>query len=64
MLGWPLAFLIIALLAALLGFTEIVGQAAWMAQALFALFLLLFLGSFVLRRNPPSKDQRTTRQAK
>lgn len=62
MLSWPLAFLIIALLAALLGFTEIGGPAAWIARALFALFLVLFLASIAFRRNRASKNERSTKE--
>jgi uncharacterized membrane protein YtjA (UPF0391 family) len=64
MLSWPLAFLIIALLAALLGFTGIVGPAAWMAKALFALFLVLFLASITLSRRRAAKDERSTKALK
>jgi uncharacterized membrane protein YtjA (UPF0391 family) len=47
MLGWTLMFLIIALLAGVLGFTSIAGAAAGIAQILFVVFLVLFLASFV-----------------
>ena len=50
MLSWPLAFLIIALLAALLGFSGIAGAAAWMAKAFFALLMVLFLASVTFGR--------------
>src|SRR6266853_4439147 len=43
MLSWSLAFLIIALLAALLGFAGIGGTAGWFAKILFGLFLAVFL---------------------
>ena len=55
MLSWPLAFLIIVILAALLGFSGIAGPAAWMAKLLFSLFLLLFLASITVHRKRPSK---------
>lgn len=64
MLSWPLAFLIIALLAALLGFTGIAGPAAWMAKALFALFLALFLASITFSRKWTSKAERSTKEPK
>ena len=64
MLSWALAFLIIALLAALLGFTGIAGPASWMAKGLFALFLALFLASFTFSRRRPAKDERSTREYK
>jgi uncharacterized membrane protein YtjA (UPF0391 family) len=63
MLSWPLAFLIIALLAALLGFTGIAGPAAWMAKAFFALFLVLFLASITRSRKRMSKAERLTKQS-
>ncbi len=40
-------FLIIALVAGVLGFTSIAGTAAGIAQVLFVIFLVLFLASFV-----------------
>ena len=40
-------FLIIALVAGVLGFTSIAGAAAGIAQVLFVIFLVLFLASFV-----------------
>jgi uncharacterized membrane protein YtjA (UPF0391 family) len=42
MTNWPLAFLIAALLAALLGFAGVGGATAWIARALLVLFLALF----------------------
>jgi uncharacterized membrane protein YtjA (UPF0391 family) len=43
MLGWSLIFLIVALIAAALGFTGIAGAAAGIAQVLFWVFLFVFL---------------------
>lgn len=43
MLRWALGFFIVALLAALLGFTGIAVAAAGIAKLLFYLFLILFL---------------------
>jgi uncharacterized membrane protein YtjA (UPF0391 family) len=43
MLRWALVFLIVALLAALFGFTDIAGAAAWIAKFLFFLFLVGFV---------------------
>jgi uncharacterized membrane protein YtjA (UPF0391 family) len=45
-----LAFLVIALVAALLGFGSIAGTAAWIAKVLFVVFLILFLVSLIRRR--------------
>ena len=50
MLNWSLAFLVIALVAALLGFGSIAGTAAWIAKVLFVVFLVLFLVSLIGRR--------------
>jgi uncharacterized membrane protein YtjA (UPF0391 family) len=43
MLGWAVGFLLIALLAALLGFGGIAGAAAGFAQILFYVFIALFV---------------------
>jgi uncharacterized membrane protein YtjA (UPF0391 family) len=64
MLSWPLAFLIIALLAALLGFTGMAGTAASMAKSLCALFLVLFLASITISRKRISKAGRLTNEPK
>jgi uncharacterized membrane protein YtjA (UPF0391 family) len=52
-LRWAIAFFIIALLAAVLGFTGIAVAAAGIAKILFYIFLILFLISLlggVMRR--------------
>jgi len=43
MLRWAILFLIVALVAALLGFTSIAGTAFWLAKVLFFVFLVLFV---------------------
>jgi len=43
MLRWALIFFVVALLAAVLGFTGIAVAAAGVAKALFFLFVILFL---------------------
>ncbi len=43
MLGWALTFLVIALIAALLGFGGITVAAAGIAKILFVVFIVLFL---------------------
>jgi uncharacterized membrane protein YtjA (UPF0391 family) len=48
MLNWALTFLLIALLAAILGFGGVAVAAAGIAKLLFVLFLVLFLVSLVL----------------
>jgi uncharacterized membrane protein YtjA (UPF0391 family) len=47
MLNWALMFFIVALLAALFGFTGIALAAAGVAKILFYLFLVLFLVSLI-----------------
>jgi uncharacterized membrane protein YtjA (UPF0391 family) len=54
MLRWALGFFIVAIIAALLGFTGIALATAGIAKILFYLFLILFLVSLVghlLRRS-------------
>ena len=56
MLRWALTFFIVALVAALLGFTGIAVAAAGIAKILFYIFLILFVVSLVvslMRRRPP-----------
>ncbi|MEQ9639095.1 MAG: DUF1328 family protein [Alphaproteobacteria bacterium] len=48
MLGWAITFFIIALIAALFGFGGIAAAASSIAQILFFVFLVLFLGSLIL----------------
>jgi uncharacterized membrane protein YtjA (UPF0391 family) len=48
MLSYVVLFLVIALIAALLGFTDIAAGAAGIAQALFWVFLIIFLVSLVM----------------
>jgi uncharacterized membrane protein YtjA (UPF0391 family) len=50
MLGWAVTFLIIALIAGVLGFTGIAGTAVGIAKILFAVFLVLFLISLIVGR--------------
>lgn len=50
MLNWTITFLVIALIAALLGFTGIAGTAIGFAKILFLIFLVLFLVSFIAGR--------------
>ncbi len=45
MLTWSIIFLIVALIAAAVGFTGVAGAAAGMAKILFVVFLVIFLVS-------------------
>jgi uncharacterized membrane protein YtjA (UPF0391 family) len=47
MLGWAVGFFIVALIAAVLGFSGIALAAAGIAKILFFIFLVLFLVSLV-----------------
>ncbi len=49
MLGWALTFLIIALIAAVFGFGGIATASAGIAQILFFVFLVLFVGTVIAR---------------
>jgi uncharacterized membrane protein YtjA (UPF0391 family) len=57
MLGWALTFLIIALIAAVLGFGGIAGTAIEIAKIIFFVAIILFVISAVIgysrRRAPP-----------
>jgi uncharacterized membrane protein YtjA (UPF0391 family) len=48
MLSWSVFFWIIALAAALLGFSALAGAAAGIAKILFGVFLVLFMSSLFL----------------
>lgn len=52
MLRWSITFLIIALIAAVLGFGEIAGAATGIAKILFVVFLIIFIITIVLGRRP------------
>jgi uncharacterized membrane protein YtjA (UPF0391 family) len=51
MLSWAVLFLIIALIAGVLGFGVVAGTAAWIAKVLFVVFLILFLVSLLTGRS-------------
>lgn len=48
MLRWAVIFLIVALVAALFGFTDIAAASAGIAKVLFGIFLFIFLVAVVL----------------
>lgn len=52
MLSWTVVFLVIALVAALLGFGGIAGAATGIAKILFFVFLIAFIVSLALGRRP------------
>ena len=47
MLGWALGFLVIALIAAALGFGGLAGSAVGIAKILFFVFIVLFVISLI-----------------
>jgi uncharacterized membrane protein YtjA (UPF0391 family) len=49
-LSWAITFLVVALIAGILGFGFIAGTAATIAKVLFFIFLILFLVSFIQGR--------------
>jgi uncharacterized membrane protein YtjA (UPF0391 family) len=58
MLRWTLIFMIVALIAGVLGFTSIAGAAMGIAQVLFFIFLALFLVSLILYPATKSRGNR------
>ncbi len=53
MLRWALMFLVIALVAALFGFTTVAGESMFAAKILFFVFLVLFVVSLVAGNRSP-----------
>lgn len=52
MLSWSITFLIIAIIAAVLGFGGIAGTAVGIAKLLFFIFIVLFILSLIFGRRP------------
>ena len=50
MLRFAIVFLVVALIAAVMGFTNIAGESMYFAQILFFVFLVLFVVSLVMGR--------------
>ena len=48
MLKWAFVFLLIAIVAGIFGFTDVEAASATIAQWLFGIFLVLFLGALVI----------------
>ena len=55
MLSWAFMFLILAIVAALLGFGGVAGIAATIAKILFVVFLIALVISLFVGRRPTSK---------
>ncbi len=53
MLSWALTFLVIALIAGVLGFGVVAGTAASIAKILFFVFLVLFIVGLLMGRRSP-----------
>ncbi len=47
MLRWSLTFLVLALIAGLLGFTGLAGDAMYIAKVLFYIFIIIFVVSLL-----------------
>lgn len=54
MLGWALTFLVVALIAGVLGFGVVAGTAASIAKILFVVFLVLFVIGLIMGRRGPT----------
>ncbi len=52
MLSWTITFLVIALIAAILGFGGIAGTAIGLAKIVFFIFVVLFVASLIMGRRP------------
>ncbi len=53
MLSWALTFLVIAIIAGVLGFGGIMGTASYIAQVLFFVFLVMFIIGLLMGRRGP-----------
>lgn len=56
MLSWALTFFVLALIAAVFGFTGIASAAAGIAKILFVVFVVLFVVSFFFRATKKADD--------
>ena len=50
MLNWAVTFLVVALIAGILGFTSIAGTSIYFAKVIFVVFIVLFLISLIAPR--------------
>ena len=55
MFGWAITFLVIAIIAAALGFGGLAGTAAWAAKIVFIVGLVLFVLSLIFGRRETDK---------
>ena len=55
MLKWAFIFLVIAIVAGIFGFTDVQAASATIAQWLFGIFLVLFIGALVIGLSIGSK---------
>ena len=53
MLYWAVVFLVVAIIAGMLGFTGIAGTSIWVAKVLFFVFIILFIISLLFGRRTP-----------
>jgi uncharacterized membrane protein YtjA (UPF0391 family) len=53
MLNWSITFLVIGLIAGVLGFSGVAGAATQIAWILFVIFLVLFVASLIMGRGRP-----------
>jgi uncharacterized membrane protein YtjA (UPF0391 family) len=56
MLRWAIVFLMIALISALFGFTDVAGTSIVAAKILFFVAIVLFLGSLILGNRRAARD--------
>jgi uncharacterized membrane protein YtjA (UPF0391 family) len=56
MLRWAILFLVVALVAALFGFTSVAGTSMAAARILFFVFLVLFVVSLILGDRGTARD--------
>jgi uncharacterized membrane protein YtjA (UPF0391 family) len=58
MLSLSIVSLVIALIAAFLGFTEIAGSVSWLAKVIFVVFIVVFLVSLIFGRQVDRNQDR------
>ncbi|HYH63062.1 MAG TPA: DUF1328 domain-containing protein [Urbifossiella sp.] len=53
MLRWAILFFVVAIIAAVFGFGDVAGEAAWIGRVLLVVFLILAVVSMVAGRRSP-----------